>query len=227
MALLWVAFVTVLVAEIGDKSLLFTMLVASRHPLRKVLFALVLGIGALGLLAVLVGTGLSQLLSEDLILLLSGLGFLLFGLSCLRSEAHEQGLQRSVGGLSSLSLAGMLVLSELGDKTQFYTVALSAEHPLAMWEIFAGASLGLLCANLVGLFLGKVLGAHLPRALLLRLSFVLFCSFGLSALRRPLELWLGEGGALVLLWHVGGLLALALLFSFRKGGKKRLLPPAA
>ena len=52
-------------------------------------------------------------------------------------------------------------LAELGDKTQFATMAFAAGKDVNPWLVFAGASLGLVMAAGIGVVAGQLLAAWL------------------------------------------------------------------
>ena len=79
---LWSIFVTVLLAELGDKTQIATLLFAADPRLSR-LGVFVASAGALtlsSLLAVLVGAQLSHILSPRLLKGIAGVGFMLIGL---------------------------------------------------------------------------------------------------------------------------------------------------
>ncbi len=63
-------------------------------------------------------------------------------------------------GLLPFSAAlGLVLLLELGDKTQLATISLVTRHPWA--PVWAGASLGLVAVTAVGAALGAALAIYL------------------------------------------------------------------
>jgi len=61
--------------------------------------------------------------------------------------------------------SGLLVVAELGDKTQHTVIALSTQHKNP-WAVFLGASLALVLVTLVGVVVGQTLSHVLPQQLL-------------------------------------------------------------
>ncbi|HYE65366.1 MAG TPA: TMEM165/GDT1 family protein [Pyrinomonadaceae bacterium] len=76
---------------------------------------------------------------------------------------------------------GLLLLAEMGDKTQLAVITLSAEtrSPLA---VFLGAALALSLVSLLGVMVGALLGQYLPESLLHRLAAVAFILIGVLML---------------------------------------------
>lgn len=66
------------------------------------------------------------------------------------------------------TVAITVFLAELGDKTQFATMAFAAGKDVSPWLVFAGASAGLVLAAGIGVVAGNVLAAWLnPKWLML------------------------------------------------------------
>ena len=81
------------------------------------------------------------------------------------------------------SAFGLLLLAELGDKTQLAVVFLSASSKKPM-AVFTGASLALVLVTFVGATLGNLAAHHLPTTLIHRLSGAVFIILGILLLLR-------------------------------------------
>lgn len=77
----WIVFVSVFLAELGDKTQLATLLFATNQALGKmgVFFASSLALVVSTLLAVVVGGQISHFLSPEKLKLIAGAGFILIG----------------------------------------------------------------------------------------------------------------------------------------------------
>ncbi len=76
----------------------------------------------------------------------------------------------------------LIFVAELGDKTQFMTLALSSRYK-AM-TILVGVSLGTMLVSLVSVLLGRLLGNILPQNLMNIAAGIIFIIFGLQSLRH-------------------------------------------
>lgn len=74
----------------------------------------------------------------------------------------------------------LIFVAELGDKTQFMTLALSSRYPAAI--VLLGVTLGTMLVSLVSVTLGEVLGHALPHTLMNILAGLAFIVFGLLSL---------------------------------------------
>ena len=80
----------------------------------------------------------------------------------------------------------MILLAELGDKTQLVTASLAAQHdaPLA---VFAGSTLALWSVSLLGIFAGRQLTRVIPLAYIHKAAGFLFLIFGVVILYQALS----------------------------------------
>lgn len=75
----------------------------------------------------------------------------------------------------------LLVIAEMGDKTQLAAITLAAQTRSPV-SVFLGAALGLTLVSLIGVALGTLLGSYLPVKLLHTLAAVAFIIIGVLML---------------------------------------------
>lgn len=170
------------VAEIGDKTQIVAMAFAARHSTRSVVAGLALAFAATNLLSVVAGALLGAALPTRWIGIVGGLLFIGFALWTLRGEPEADdtaGETVSADGRTALVTASAAVfVAELGDKTMLATATLAANgNPVTTW---AGATLGMTLAGALGVFFGRVLGAHLPERVTRIGAACLFAGFGVA-----------------------------------------------
>jgi putative Ca2+/H+ antiporter (TMEM165/GDT1 family) len=173
----------VALAEIGDKTQLLALLLASRY--RKPL-PIALGILVATLLnhalAAWGGTLLADLLHGPWLRWIVGLSFIAMAAWTLipdKLEAQERSRFDRYGPFIATTISFFLV--EIGDKTQVATVALAARfHDIAM--VAAGTTLGMMLANLPVLWLGNKAAGKLPLKWIRLAAAALFLSLGVAAL---------------------------------------------
>jgi putative Ca2+/H+ antiporter (TMEM165/GDT1 family) len=177
-----IAFGVVFVAELGDKTQLLALGFGSRYPLRRVALGLVLGYGAAGIVAVVVGGVLGATFPRRPIEIVGGLVFVVFAVLALRGddddEFHEDGdLRRRIARSSVIaSIALTILIAEMGDKTQIATATLAARaNPIGTW---IGATLGEVTSGMIGALAGSVVGDRIRPAALRLASALLFALFG-------------------------------------------------
>lgn len=180
----------VFIAEIGDKTQLFTLFLAARFAQKN---AVIAGIFAATLLNHLVsawlGVWLAASVSPVLVKWIVGLSFIAVGLWLLKPDKDDDG-DNGGGGrwLKYGAFAATLVLfflAEIGDKTQIATVLLAARYNDLAWVV-SGSVLGLMLANVPVAYLGEKIMAKVPaaavRRAVRRAACLLFCLLGVLTL---------------------------------------------
>ena len=184
------AFGLVFLAELGDKTQLLALGFGARYPFRTVLIGLILGFGAAGAVAAVVGGVLGAALPSRPIAIVGGILFLLFALNTLRGVWTGSKATPSTSTPRTItsckvrnviaSIALTIAIGELGDKTQLTTATLAAQsNPVAVW---IGATAGTVTAASIGAFAGQRLGARLEPNVVQIASAVLFAVFGVLLL---------------------------------------------
>ena len=156
------AFITpallVALAEIGDKTQLLSFVLAAK--LRRP-YPIIAGILVATLLnhalAATVGTWLASLISAEMLNWVVGLSFICFGLWALKPDQLDSDPRILGAGVFVTTLIAFF-LAEMGDKTQFATVALAAHYD-EMTLVVLGTTLGMMIANVPAVWLGEAL-AH-------------------------------------------------------------------
>ena len=187
-----VAFLTALgvvfLAEMGDKSQFVLLAQAARQPPLRVLAEALAAFAVLIVLAVTVGAVAARLLPDWVLAIASGFLFLAFGGLAIREareaeqESEADPIARRRGGTFVLVL-----LSEMGDKTQVATVALAASSGLAV-ATGLGAFAGEAVASLLAVAAGTWLGRRVSRRARSWASAVVFLVLG--AITLAFGLWL-------------------------------------
>lgn len=147
----------VAVAEIGDKTQLLAIVLATRF--RRPL-PIILGILAATLanhaLAALAGQVAADLLDGQWFRIAVAASFIAMGLwTLVPDQLDEDERPRSHGGVFLTTLIAFFMV-EMGDKTQLATVALGAQFD-DLAAVTAGTTLGMMIANVPAVLLGQAL----------------------------------------------------------------------
>lgn len=172
----------VAIAEIGDKTQLLAIILATRYrkPVPIILGILVATL-ANHAIAALVGVAVADWLGPQIMRWVLGALFLAMAAWCLiPDKMDEQPKARSnAGAFVATAIAFFLV--EIGDKTQIATAALSARfHDLPL--VVAGTTVGMMIADVPAVFLGDVLSQRLSLKLMRTIAAAGFAVLGLLAL---------------------------------------------
>ena len=189
-AALAVAFGVVFVAELGDKTQLLALGFGARFSLRTVAIGLALGYGLANIVATIVGGVLGAALPDRPIQIIGGavfLGFAALAVRRARSDTpddEDAGQADAVHGTTTLSvvasIAGLIAVAEMGDKTQIATATLASQSsPVGVW---IGATLGAASSGMVGAVAGNMIGHRISLRALQFASAALFALFGIAML---------------------------------------------
>lgn len=178
------SFLLVALAEIGDKTQLLSFVLAAR--LRRP-WPIIAGIFVATLvnhgLAGSVGAWLATLLSPEILRWSVGILFIAFGLWTLKPDTLDEEPEARSGGAFVTTLVAFF-LAEMGDKTQFATIALAARFD-ALARVVVGTTLGMLAANVPAVLIGEKLAHKLPMDWIRRAAALVFVLTGIMTLLPP------------------------------------------
>ncbi len=183
------SFGLIALAEVGDKSQLVCMALATRYRAWPVLLGATVAFLLLNLLAVMFGAGIAAWLPERASAGVVAALFAAFGVHALwhGTEGMEEPspTERSGRGVFVTTL-GLILVAEFGDKTQLAVAGLATSlHAGAIW---LGASLALVGLSALAVWAGSALLGRLPLHWLHRGAGVLFLLFAAVAAWRALTL---------------------------------------
>lgn len=179
-------FAVIFLAELGDKSQLVCMTLAARHRRVPVLVGAVAAFVLLNGLAVVFGVGLAKWIPERILAIAVAILFAVFGMLALLAREEDPDASPAAwsrGGIVAATFS-MIVLAEMGDKTQIAVAGLAATlAPIAVW---LGATLALVATSALGVWIGSRLLQVMPLHRLHQLSGVLFLALAGLALTRAI-----------------------------------------
>ena len=181
MIALWSSFVVVALAEMGDKTQLVALTLASRYRRPwTVMLGILLATVVNHALAASVGVWAADRLSRSWLAWTLGLGFFAFGFwTLVPDRAGTPGAQPRWGPM--LTSAAVFFVAEMGDKTQLATLALGARFDSTVM-VTAGTTLGMLVADGLAVFAGDRLTAIVPMSTVRWIAAALFFAFGVMAI---------------------------------------------
>ena len=175
------SFALIAAAEIGDKSQLVCMTLASRHRPAPVMLGALAAFAVLNTLAVVFGAAIASWLPEYVVGATVAVLFAVFGIHALRAkddDDDDEVEERSGHGIF-LTTFLLLTVAEFGDKTQLAVVALSStQAPAAVW---VGATVALAMTSAIGILAGRTILQRIPLALLHKLSGAFFLVLAIVA----------------------------------------------
>jgi len=179
---LFVAMALTAVAELGDKTQMLAVVLASgsRKPL-LILAGIAAGAGANHLLASLAGYYTAARFDTPLLGVGLALSFVVMAAWTLFQPDSAAVKTQSAGRVGFLKAAGAIFLVEMGDKTQMATAAMAARyHDIPM--VVMGSTLGMLLADAPGVVLGEAILRYIPVRVVRIGSATAYLAFGVFGL---------------------------------------------
>lgn len=179
-----IALMTVGVAEIGDRTQLLALMLAARYRKPWAVLAGVLCSALLNnALAGFLGVRVARYLTPRLLDAIVGASLIAMALWALKSDVPAA--QQARAGRHGAFLATLIAfsLAEFADKTQIATLALAAAYA-NLPAVVAGATAGLLLANVPAVFVGHAAAQRLPLRAIHYASSALFLLLGVVFLLR-------------------------------------------
>jgi putative Ca2+/H+ antiporter (TMEM165/GDT1 family) len=178
MEALFTSTALVALAEIGDKTQLLAIVLASRlkRPL-PIIAGIFCATVANHALAAFVGSEAAAFLQADWFRILIALSFIAMGLWTLVPDTLDPGDEpKRRGGAFVITLVSFFLV-EMGDKTQLATIALGARFQNVA-AVTAGTTLGMMLANVPAVFMGNALIKRVPMRMVRLLAALLFVAIG-------------------------------------------------
>jgi Ca2+/H+ antiporter, TMEM165/GDT1 family len=200
-----VATILITLAELGDKTQLLALVLATRYKAWQVLLGIFGATLLIHLFSTIAGAAVGSLIPAAVLTWVSGLLFVGFGAWTLRGDSvdeHAAEKPSRFGPIMTTAIA--FFLAELGDKTQIMTMTIAADPgaslrtfggfasgwlPTApattgglpvLFGVWMGSTLGMVIADGLAIIVGSVLGKTLPEKLITRISGVVFILFGVG-----------------------------------------------
>jgi len=174
------SFLLVAASEMGDKTQLLALTLASRYRRPWVVMAgILVATLANHTLAAGVGAWVSAHVPPRVMAGVLAATFIGFGLWTLVPDTLDEDARPDPYG-PFLTTTVLFFLAEMADKTQLATIALAARfHSVAL--VTAGTTLGMLASDGLAVFLGDRLAARVPMKVLRGVAAGLFFAFGAAS----------------------------------------------
>lgn len=172
----------VALAEIGDKTQLLAFILAAKF--RKPL-PIILGILAATLInhgfAGAVGAWITAMVSPATLRWVLGISFIGMALwTLIPDKFEEEDAKLARFGVFGTTLIAFF-LAEMGDKTQFATIALAAKYH-TFYEVVAGTTLGMMIADVPAVLLGDRIAKKIPVRIVHAVAALIFAVIGVATL---------------------------------------------
>jgi putative Ca2+/H+ antiporter (TMEM165/GDT1 family) len=184
LAVVAVTFGVIFVAELPDKTMIATIVLASRHRPLPVFIGSAAAMVVNSAVAVAAGR-LIELLPhravETAVAVLFAAGSLYLLLTREESaarEGEEEAATVATDRHVALATFGVIIVAELGDLTQILTANLAA-HYHQPWAVFVGSAVALVAVMAIGVLGGRALLRLLPLGVIRKIAGVLLAGFAI------------------------------------------------
>jgi Ca2+/H+ antiporter, TMEM165/GDT1 family len=173
----------VALAEIGDKTQLLSLVLATRFKrpwpiVAGILVATLLNHGLAGAL----GAWLMQVIGPNIMRWILGISFLLMaGWMLIPDKLDDDENSRFERHGVFLTTLVLFFLAEIGDKTQVATIALAARFD-SLVAVVAGTTFGMMLANVPVVFFGEAIAKKIPLTVVHGVTALIFAGLGIAAL---------------------------------------------
>ncbi len=171
------ALLFVVVAEMGDKTQLLAMAMASKYKVGQVMLGVLVATILNHALAVALGNCLGNVIPMDIIKIVAAVAFLIFGLWTLRGDKLDEEDNKKQKFSPVMTVAIAFFIAEMGDKTQLMTITIAAESTTPIF-VLMGTTLGMLVADGIGIIGGAWMAKHIPEKYIKWGAGLVFLFFG-------------------------------------------------
>ena len=180
-SVLAISITTVALAEIGDKTQLLSLLLASRYrkPL-PIIAAIFFATIANHALAAWLGVVVADYLSPEVLKWVLVVSFIAMAGWILIPDKLDDDEQISNRGPFVASFIAFFI-AEIGDKTQIATSILGAQYSDALTWVVLGTTIGMLLANVPVVIIGKLSADKMPLDLIRKITALLFVGLATAA----------------------------------------------
>jgi putative Ca2+/H+ antiporter (TMEM165/GDT1 family) len=210
-----VATILIALAELGDKTQILALVLATRFKPWQVLVGIFGATLLIHFISTAVGAAIGSLIPRVALTWAAGVLFIGFGVWTLRGDSADEEEQPPAAGFGPILTSGVaFFLAEIGDKTQIMTMTIAADPGAALrtfggfasgWlpanltpptgaaaflGVWMGSTVGMVIADGIAILVGAVLCKTLPERLITRVSGVLFLLFGIGIIAA---MYLGHG----------------------------------
>ena len=175
----------IILAEMGDKTQLLAMAFATQFNWKIVMAGVLVATLFNHLIAVIIGAELSQFIPMFYVHICTALSFVIFGLWTIRGDSLDNANESRIFN-PFWTVAIAFFLAEMGDKTQFTTIALAAKYDCIL-PVWLGTTTGMMVADALGVFFGMTICKKLSTTTIKWFSAVVFMLFGYYGIYESLS----------------------------------------
>jgi len=196
----WLSLVMIFLAELGDKTQLVALTLATCYNTSVVLWGIFWATLAIHVFSAGIGWFIGDQLPQDWIKFVAGVAFIAFGFWTLRGDSLDDDDESCKTGINPFWIVfSTFFMAELGDKTMLSTITLASTQPFI--PVWLGSTIGMVISDGLAIVVGKMLGSKLPENIIKIGAAIIFFLFGVFSMYEggvhfPLYYW-GIAGVLI------------------------------
>jgi len=209
----WLSLVMIFLAELGDKTQLVALTLATCYNTSVVLWGIFWATLAIHVFSAGIGWFIGDQLPQDWIKFVAGVAFIAFGFWTLRGDSLDDDDESCKTGINPFWIVfSTFFMAELGDKTMLSTITLASTQPFI--PVWLGSTIGMVISDGLAIVVGKMLGSKLPENIIKIGAAIIFFLFGVFSMY--------EGGVHFpfYYWGIAGVLIAVLGYIFLRKPKQ-------
>ena len=206
MSAFWLSLVMIFLAELGDKTQLVALTLATCYNTRVVLWGIFWATLAVHVFSAGIGWFIGGQLPTNWITFIAGVCFIAFGFWTLRGDELDDEEKSCKTGVNPFWLVfSTFFMAELGDKTMLSTITLASTNPFL--PVWLGSTIGMVISDGLAIIVGKMLGAKLPEKVITIGASIIFFLFGIFSMYEggatfSLPIWLAALSVIAVLGYI-------------------------
>jgi putative Ca2+/H+ antiporter (TMEM165/GDT1 family) len=171
-----VPLVAVGLAELGDKTQLAVLALASKTKKHlQLLLGVILAFFIADGLAVILGNFITNIIPGNIIKVIAGIIFIVFGVIILMNNKEEEEKIELKNPFASGFL--LILISEMGDKTQIAAALFATKYNPIL--VLIGIMIALTALSLLAIYLGKIITKKVNKRIISKAAGTLFIILGI------------------------------------------------
>jgi Ca2+/H+ antiporter, TMEM165/GDT1 family len=203
----WLSLVIIFLAELGDKTQLVALTLATCYNTGVVLWGIFWATLAVHVFSAGIGWFIGGKLPVEWIKFIAGAAFIAFGFWTLRGDHLDEDEKSCKTGINPFWLVfSTFFMAELGDKTMLSTITLASTKPFL--PVWLGSTVGMVISDGLAIIVGKMLHTQLPEKAVKIGASIIFFLFGIFSMFE------GGSGFSFVIWAIAVLAILLTGYLF-------------
>ncbi|HIH43272.1 TPA: TMEM165/GDT1 family protein [Candidatus Woesearchaeota archaeon] len=171
---------TIALAELGDKTMIAMIALSARYKKAhiKLLLGALLGFLFVDGAAILAGAYLFTFLPSKMIKLFAGFLFIGFGIYMLFFQKEEK-LKKARDGSAFLAAFSLVMLTEMGDRTQIAAALFAVEY--SVLSVLISTLVGIGLVTVLAIFIGQRINKYLKPKMVNMIAGIIFILVGIGS----------------------------------------------